>query len=693
MKRNFTLFFLALFFDFNCLAQVLDPSFGNGGKFVLSGIQGGASVVQPDGKIIFIVQNSLYRLNSDGAYDNSFGTTGKVTLNFEAGFLGLQPDGKIIAVGGTGNQISVVRLNVNGSADAGFNSSGINSLSIATLSFLLIQTDGKIIIAGTGTASGLTITLIRLNADGSPDTGFGNSGLATHPTISAFGPNDSSPIISVVQQSDGKIVVIGLANPGNSLGCYAMRFNSNGTLDNAYGGNGTGYRFVSITSYPSSAMIGSDDKIIVTGTSTNYDIIRLNEDGSADNSFNGTGILSIPTDVDALAVLRCAFQPDGKILMTTLVNSQNNDIGLYRINTNGTLDNSFNGMGSITIDFNNTTDFATLISPLADGKILIYGATVVNGVSTLAMARILTLQHTYYKDVDGDGYGDNASTTTGYYPPQGYVVNNTDCDDNNPSVHPGAVEICGNNIDDNCDGQVDEGCSTLPAASINDVTTSESQGTAVLTVTIAQPSARTMTVDKKGGKPKTININYKTVDGTAVSKGKGRNPAIDYIPQKGTLTFRNGATSAKIRISIIKDRIAEGSEYFDVVLSVPKHEDVVLAKGTARVTISDGAAARSMSDGANPVAEDRQLTLSPLDKTFKVKTYPNPSDNSFHLQVTSTAKEEVQIRIMDIQGRMVKKIVTSPNTSITFGSELKNGIYFAEVRQGDNYTIQKLVKL
>ena len=70
------------------------------------------------------------------------------------------------------------------------------------------------------------------------------------------------------------------------------------------------------------------------------------------------------------------------------------------------------------------------------------------------------LLSTFYADTDGDGFGDPDSSISACEAPNGYVTDNTDCDDTNPDVNPGAEEVC-DGVDNNCDGNIDEGVESI----------------------------------------------------------------------------------------------------------------------------------------------------------------------------------------------------------------------------------------
>lgn len=65
---------------------------------------------------------------------------------------------------------------------------------------------------------------------------------------------------------------------------------------------------------------------------------------------------------------------------------------------------------------------------------------------------------TFYRDKDGDGFGDLDDAITSCEPPRGYVQNGDDCDDGQANSFPGNAEACGDELDNDCDGRIDEGC-------------------------------------------------------------------------------------------------------------------------------------------------------------------------------------------------------------------------------------------
>jgi len=219
--------------------------------------------------------------------------------------IALQPDGKILVGGGftefDGNAANyLVRLNADGSRDTGFDiGTGFNGgvLSIA------LQPDGKILVGGQFTSfdGNAANRLVRLNADGSIDTGFG------------IGDGFSGTVRSIALQPDGRILVGGgfTGFDGNTTNGMA-RLNADGTLDSGFDmSNGfTGSKGVGVII---SIALQPDGKILVGGEFTGFDgntvnkMARLNADGTLDSGFD----MSTGFNSDVFSI---ALQPDGKIL-------------------------------------------------------------------------------------------------------------------------------------------------------------------------------------------------------------------------------------------------------------------------------------------------------------------------------------------------------------------------------------------
>ncbi len=78
-----------------------------------------------------------------------------------------------------------------------------------------------------------------------------------------------------------------------------------------------------------------------------------------------------------------------------------------------------------------------------------------NGEKWITIAAESLIRY-FYRDKDGDGFGDKTQAVGGITAPDGFVANNSDWDDNNPATNPVAIEVC-DGIDNNCNRLIDEG--------------------------------------------------------------------------------------------------------------------------------------------------------------------------------------------------------------------------------------------
>lgn len=147
-----------------------------------------------------------------------------------------QTDGQLVLAGyitGTGNKtdIAVARYNLDGSFDTSFNSTGVRRLPIGSsneaAAKVIQQADGKLVLAGnTLTSSGMHTAVVRMNTDGSLDAGFGTGGIV----VANIG-TVSDQAMSVVEQADGKLTVAGTGNNGKFNYMMLARFNGAADTD------------------------------------------------------------------------------------------------------------------------------------------------------------------------------------------------------------------------------------------------------------------------------------------------------------------------------------------------------------------------------------------------------------------------------------------------------------------------------
>ncbi len=103
---------------------------------------------------------------------------------------------------------------------------------------------------------------------------------------------------------------------------------------------------------------------------------------------------------------------------------------------------------------------------VATGVFGAYGDIAIDNLSFYGATPAGTPDYTFYRDIDGDGYGNNANRFVACSPnaPQGYVALGDDCNDNNLTIHPNAPEIKCNGIDENCNGNADDRTLATPIA-------------------------------------------------------------------------------------------------------------------------------------------------------------------------------------------------------------------------------------
>jgi uncharacterized delta-60 repeat protein len=630
-----------------------------------------AIVQQADGKIILggdfatyngANRNHIVRVNDKGVIDTTFNPGAGINGTVNA--LALQSDGKIVVAGrfttvDNLQQVSVARLNPDGSVDASF-SVGLGP--DAAVRALAIQNDGRILVGGLFTTfNGIPSGRVqRLNADGSLDETF------------VPGDGADNAVYAILVQPDGKILLGGDFTsfngvPRNRIARLRMDGSVDPTINFGSGANG----------FVSALALQSDRKILLAGGFTKYNdeahayLARINGGGSADAGqlqFNLSRYSVLETGTNAVIRVVRAGGSTGEITVDFMTSDDTAQSGVNYLGFTNTLtfaegetyktitvpvlhDNIATDEKSLKLALVNPTGGATLgPQPTATVTIInvdmgvgFTSATysvnegVGSGQATISVARV---------------GGTNGTTTVDFYTQNGSAVSGTHYRSTSGTISflPGeSLKTFPVGI---IDEKIVEGNHTVLLYLDNPSgTTALTTGSAVLTIVDNDFSPGTLrfsansyqvgergtnaviTVNRVNGFTGIVAVDFATSDGTAKA-------GVKYVKTSTRLAFADGETSKTVLIPIIDENTVEGDQSVILTLS-------------------------NVSGGAT-LGSPRSVALSIVDDDFG----PGSLDNGF--AIGTGANAAVQSVALQPDGRIVLagNFTSFNNTSRTYLARL-----------------------
>ncbi len=411
----------------NCYdSGTLDPDFGTGGIVIQSDVAGGNSsdhgysiITDGQGRILVTgcSKNSnndydmvIWRFNPDGTPDTSFGNNGIVIHDNAANGNGddcgrsitLDSQGNIYVAGyswnGSNFDMVVWKFNSNGVPSTDFNgkekivhnsAAGGNGDDFGYS--IVLDNQGKILVAGysKNSSNNFDMVIWRFNSNGTLDSTFDFDGIVVHGN--AAGGNGDDKGFSITLDSQGRILVAGYSEgSGTGLDMVIWKYNSDGTLDTSFGNNG----LVVYNSSGGASDVGfsitvdSQDKILVAGYSYNNShgnndlvIWKYNSDGTPDTNFGTNGIVTYDNAAGGNGNdygRSIVIDSQGRILVTGFSQNTNTDYDMviWRFLSDGSLDTNFGNNGVVvhaSTAGGNLHDRGYSITLDSDGKILVTG--------------------------------------------------------------------------------------------------------------------------------------------------------------------------------------------------------------------------------------------------------------------------------------------------------------------------------
>lgn len=484
--------------------------------------------------------------------------------------------------------------------------------------------------------------------DGTLDNSFGSGGIVT------MDINNANDVMkSIVVQADGKIIVAGYSSDVTSDRFCLVRLNVDGTKDNSFGNNGVVTTAFNYTSLASDIALQSDGKIVVAGHTWNgtenaFAIVRYLSDGTLDVAFGNAGkvIVDFPSKNAVATTLR--IQNDGKIITagTVYVLSKNDfsEFAIVRLNNDGSLDANFGMNGRVTTSAGlGNRNGINSIAIQNDGKI------VAGGFSDY----FFTLARYHTNGSLDASFGINGLIKTSI---------------------PNATQGIINDIELAADGSIFAGGFSID--SLSDFTIAKYNSLGVLDNTYGTNGILVLPIsaEQDGISDILLQADGKLLAaGSAVENGVFQF-AITRLDNTGNPDASFGTNG------VVKTLVNPNQNTLNAVTQQTDGKIVVV--GDIGYNPSDIALARYTSTVLS--------TKDPLHHLYNVSIFPNPASNEININIASDRHGDVAIKLYDAQSSLLQEknysIIKGENKITAFNIEqYPKGIYFVNIEIG-NYS-------
>lgn len=612
-----------------------------------------------------------------GTLDEAYGVDGTVDFNpcnnidmFPT--IHVQEDGKILVVSksrkdGANYYIGVTRQNPDGSIDETYGENGYSFFQqqMVYLNEAMATTlgnDGQLYIAGHIYADGVMNKgyILCVDQNGFANPYFGDNGYALY-------DRDNTVFYAIATDSQGRIYVGGSTTNGSFDIALVQRYTAEGQLDTSWGNNGN-ITFIEdgVSSYIYSLAVVEDDKLLVGGEmyipkdgflSRIQDprMWRLNQDGSLDNTFGEGGCFTLNINLINASINVMRPQSDGKYIVAGWIETsdlENDMVGrsevyVTRVNLDGSIDTSFGENNNGMVIYDILTGSDGCRNTCKD-IVVAHDDQVFGTVYTFNLATGSN-SRAYVFNLNADGTPNEDFAGTGLVP-----------------LPWNDIEVQTSGVDLQKDGKL------LVAGYRYDGSIDYRLMTSRYNTSVAPEQG------EEAGTAE-IEIEVEVLSSTSVQ--------LRFTPNEHTTEYFYGV--------LPKDQFEQYGEEFCVDYI---YEYGMPTEGAVEGTMDVEADSEYvvMAFGFNSEGERGTITTKDFSTVgcmelnkIQFSVYPNPASTMIYVETENDT--DTQVSILDVTGRCVKQIEMSDNVSSINIEDVESGVYFIMVQQEGNSSVRKLV--